>query len=150
MGSFNSGSESSTGSESSHIIYIWPIVVIALADCNNRQMSSALKKTSCSKLWSVRCCKPLKFSCQLCLEQDCLFREVLGSNLPLPAVTEVTLGSHSSGSLTIPRCKIGTRSWLGNSELTLRIIVHKQEQSIGNDGFTLALKPMGTVNQSPK
>ena len=27
------------------------------------------------------------------------------------------IGSHSSGSLTLPRCKIGTRSWPGNSEV---------------------------------
>ena len=33
--------------------------------------------------------------------------------LPLPAVPEVTLGGHSSGSLTIPRCKIGTGLVLG-------------------------------------
>ena len=35
-------------------------------------------------------------------------REVVGSNVPLPPILEVTLGGHSSGSLTIPRCKIGT------------------------------------------
>ena len=35
---------------------------------------------------------------------------VMGSNLP--TVPEVTLGSHSSGSLTIPRCKIGDRPCL--------------------------------------
>ena len=35
---------------------------------------------------------------------------ILGSNLP--AVLEVTSGSHSSSSLTIQRCKIGTRSRL--------------------------------------
>ena len=28
--------------------------------------------------------------------------------------------------------------------------MHKQEQSAGKDGSTLALKPMGRVNQSPK
>ena len=28
--------------------------------------------------------------------------------LPLPVIPEVTLGSHSSSSLTIPRYKIGT------------------------------------------
>ena len=75
--------------------------------------------------------------------------QVLGSNLP-QAVLEVTLGSHSSSSLTIPRCKIVTRPRSGNSELTLRIIMHKQEQSSGDDGYTLALKPMGRVNQSLK
>ena len=38
-----------------------------------------------------------------------LGHEVVGSNLTLSAVPEVTLGGHSSGSLTIPSCKIGTR-----------------------------------------
>ena len=39
----------------------------------------------------------------------------------------------------------------GNSELTLRrIIMCKREQSMGDDGSTLALKPMGRVNWSPK
>ena len=56
-------------------------------------------------------------------------REVLGSNLPL-AVPKVTLGNQSSSILTISRYKIGTRSWPGNSELTLRIIMCKQEQKI--------------------
>ena len=28
--------------------------------------------------------------------------------------------------------------------------MRKQEQGVGNDGSTLALKPMGRVNQSPK
>ena len=42
------------------------------------------------------------------VERWALGHEVLGSNLP-QAVPEVTLGSYSSGSLTIPRCKIGTR-----------------------------------------
>ena len=32
---------------------------------------------------------------------------------------------HSSGILTIPRRKIGTSPWPGNSELTLRIITRK-------------------------
>ena len=49
--------------------------------------------------------------------------EVVGWNLP--AILEVTLDGHSSGSLTIPRCKIGTRSRHGNSELSLRIIMRK-------------------------
>ena len=38
----------------------------------------------------------------------------------------------------------------GNSELTLRIIMHIQEQSAGDEASTLALKPMGRSNQSPK
>ena len=45
-----------------------------------------------------------------------LGHEVLSLNLP--AVTEVTVGSHSSSGLTIPRCQLGTRPWLGKSELT--------------------------------
>ena len=57
------------------------------------------------------------------VEHQVLGHEVLGSNLL--AVTKVTLGGPSSGSLTIPRCKIGTRSRPRNSELTLRIITHK-------------------------
>ena len=40
---------------------------------------------------------------------------------------------HSGGSLTMPRCKIGTRHWPGQSELTLRIIMCKQRQSTGDD-----------------
>ena len=79
------------------------------------------------------------------VERRALGREVVGSNLPL-AVPEMTLSSHASGRLTIPRCKIGTRPQPGNSGLTLRIIVHKQEQSTNDGGSTLALKPMGTVN----
>ena len=59
----------------------------------------------------------------------------------MPAIPEVTLGRHSSGTLTIPRCKIGIRPWPGNSELTVRIITHKWEQSTGDDQSTLALKP---------
>ena len=53
-----------------------------------------------------------------------------------------------SGSLTTPRCKTGTRPWPGNLELTLRIITCKQEQSTGDDGSALALKPMGRVNHT--
>ena len=48
--------------------------------------------------------------------------------------TEVTPGGHSSGSLNMPRCKFGTRSRPGNSELTLRIIMRKREQSADDDG----------------
>ena len=36
------------------------------------------------------------------------------------------------------------------AQLTLRIITRKREQSMGDDGSTLALKPMGRVNRSPK
>ena len=79
------------------------------------------------------------------IEHWALGHEVLGSNLPL-VVLKVTLSGHSSGSLTIPRCKIRTRPQPGNSELTLRIIIHKWEQSAGDDGSTLGLKPMGRVN----
>ena len=46
---------------------------------------------------------------------------MIGRSPNLPATTEVTSGSHSRGSLTIPRCKIGTRPWPGQPELTLRI-----------------------------
>ena len=49
------------------------------------------------------------------MERQAFDREVVSSNLPL------TLGDHSSGSLTIARCKIGTRLRSGQSELTLRI-----------------------------
>ena len=80
----------------------------------------------------------------------CIIDEMWQSNFLALAVPEVTLGGHSSGTLTIPRCKIGIRPWPGNSELTLRIITHKQEQITGNDGPTLALKPMGRVNHSLK
>ena len=60
----------------------------------------------------------------------------------------MTLGGHSSGSLTIPRYKVRTRFWPGNSELTLRIITRKQKMSTGDDGSTLALKAMGRVNRN--
>ena len=62
----------------------------------------------------------------------------------------VTLGSHSSGSLTKPRCKIWTRPWLGKSKLTPRIHYVQVTESAGNGASTLALKPMGGVNWSPK
>ena len=44
----------------------------------------------------------------------------------LPVIPEVTLGGHSSGSLTVPRCKIGTglgleiQSWLWGGSLRAR------------------------------
>ena len=63
-----------------------------------------------------------------------LGREVVGSNLHLPAVPEVTLGSHSSGHLTIPKCEIGTRPWPGQSELTLRIQPKSKTES--TSGYT--------------
>ena len=74
---------------------------------------------------------------------------VLGSNLPLE-VLEVTKGGHSSGSLTISRCKIGTMPWPGNSELTLRIYYLQAAERAGDGASTLDLKPMGRVIQSPK
>ena len=60
------------------------------------------------------------------------------------------MGGHSSGSLTIPRCQIGTRSWPGKSEWTLRIHYVQVIESAGYGASTLALTPMGGVNQSPK
>ena len=68
----------------------------------------------------------------------------MGSNLP------VTLDGHSSGSLTIPRCKIGTSPWPGQPELTQRIHYVQASESTGDGASTLALKPMGRVNGSPK
>ena len=65
-----------------------------------------------------------------------------GSNLP--AVLEMTLGSHSSNSLTIPRCKIGTRP------SSLQIHYMQATESACNGSSILALKPMGRVNWSPK
>ena len=82
------------------------------------------------------------------LERRALGREVVGSNLP--AVSEVTLSGHPSGSLTIPRGKIGSRPRPGNSELTPRIIMSKREQNAGDDGFTLALKVMGQSQPKSK
>ena len=70
--------------------------------------------------------------------------------LPLPANLEVTLGGHSRWSLTIPRCKIGTRPWPRKSELTPRIHYGQVTESAGNGVSTLTLKPMGGVNWSPK
>ena len=69
------------------------------------------------------------------VEHLALVHEVVGLNMP--AIVVVTLGGHSRGSLTTPTCKIWTRPRPVNSELTLRIITHKQEQSVGNDGSTL-------------
>ena len=43
--------------------------------------------------------------------------------LPLPAVLEVTLGSHSSGSLSIWMCKIGTWPMWRGHRLTLFCVV---------------------------
>ena len=59
-------------------------------------------------------------------------------------------GGHPSSGHTIPGCKNGTKPRAGQSESVLRIIRHKLEQNSGNDASTLALKPTGTVNQSPK
>ena len=61
------------------------------------------------------------------VEHQALGHKVMGLNLP--AILEVTMGSHSSNSLTIPRWNIWTRPRRGNSELTLRIITCKREQS---------------------
>ena len=65
--------------------------------------------------------------------------EVLASNLPLAAVPEATLGSHSSSSLTIPRCKIGTRPWPGkirvDSEYTLCANDRESRQWCIHPGF---------------
>ena len=44
----------------------------------------------------------------------------------------------------------GPRPQAWESELTLRIIMCKREQSADDDGSTLALKPMDRVNRSPK
>ena len=74
--------------------------------------------------------------------------EVLGLNLP--AVPEVTLGGHSSSSLTIPRCNIGTRPWLGKSKLSIRIDYSQVTESTGDGASTLALKSKGWVNWSMK
>ena len=70
---------------------------------------------------------------------------------------ERALAGHSSGSLTIPKCKIGTKSWPGQSELTLRIITHSQKGHprgtslcTGNGTSTLDLMPMWRVSWSPK
>ena len=73
---------------------------------------------------------------------------VLGLNLP--AVPEVTLGGHSSGSLTIPRCKIWGRPCSGKSALTPSIHYAQVTESADDGASTLVLKPMGAVNQIPK
>ena len=69
----------------------------------------------------------------------------MGSNLQ--AVLEM---SQSSGSLTIPRGRIGTRSWSGQQELALRIHYAQVKESAGDGASTMALKSMGRGNQSPK
>ena len=69
------------------------------------------------------------------VERRALSREVLGSNLPL-VVPEVTLGSYSSGSLTISRCKIWTRLW----EFRVDSKDHytgSESRAQSNDGSTL-------------
>ena len=75
------------------------------------------------------------------VEHPALGCNILGSNLP--AAPEMTLGSHSCGSLTTPRCKIGTRSWPMNSEL-------QTTEHTGDGVSTLASKPMGGISISPK
>ena len=73
------------------------------------------------------------------MERRGLGREVLGLN-PASACTP---GSHSSGSLTIPRCKIGTRPWPGKSELTPRNHYTQVTERAGDGVSTLVLKPGG-------
>ena len=68
----------------------------------------------------------------------------------MPAVPKVTLGSHSSGNLTITGFKIGARSWLGKSELTPRDHYVQATESAGNAASTLVLKGMDGVNRSLK
>ena len=53
------------------------------------------------------------------MSSQALDHDDVGSNLP--AVPEVTLGSHSNSSLTIQSYKIRTRPWPEQSELTLKI-----------------------------
>ena len=60
------------------------------------------------------------------------------------------MSGHSIGSLTMPRCKIGTRLRPGNSELTQRIHYKQPTESAADGVSILALKPMGRVNRSPK
>ena len=67
--------------------------------------------------------------------------------LNLQAVPEVTSGSHSKSSLTIPRCKDGIMSWPGQSELTLRIHYVQAAESAGDGISTLGLKLTGGVHQ---
>ena len=52
--------------------------------------------------------------------------------------------------ISIPRCKMGTRYWSGQSELTPRIHYVQVTESTGNGASTLALKSMARVNRSPK
>ena len=59
---------------------------------------------------------------------------------------EVTLGGHRNSSLTIPRCKIGTRPW--PEQLTPVIHYAQVTESTGDGASTLALTPMGEVNRS--
>ena len=82
------------------------------------------------------------------VEYQALGRKVLG--LDLPAVLEATLGIHSSSSLTIQMCKIGTRLRLGKSEFSLRIHYAQTTERADNGASTLALKPVGRVNGSLK
>ena len=82
------------------------------------------------------------------VEHRALSHKIMGLNLPV--VPEVTLGDHSSSSFTTPRCKIGTRPWPGQSELTPRIHYVQVTGGAGNGASTLALKPMGGVNRSLK
>ena len=112
------------------ILTLWPIVKLLWISipphCKSSVPIAIRKIPTHENLWAARCWVRI---------------------LSLPVIPEVILGGHSSSSLTVPKCKIGTRSRSGNKELTQRIIMHKQEKNAGNDGYTLALKPMDRVNQ---
>ena len=60
------------------------------------------------KAYNIKFVEPKLARIAQSVERRALGSEVLGS---LPAVPEVTLGGHSSSSLTIPGCKIETRPW---------------------------------------
>ena len=68
------------------------------------------------------------------------------SNFPGSSGNDI--GGHSSSSLIIARCKIGTNLKPDNSELIPGD--HCTQVSAGDDGSTLALKPLGRVNQGLK
>ena len=72
----------------------------------------------------------------------------MGSNLP--AVSEVTLGGHSSSSLTMSRCKIGIKYWLGKIRVDCEDHYVQVRENTGNGASTLALNAMGRVNQNSK
>ena len=80
------------------------------------------------------------------MEHRALGHEIVGSNMP--AVPEVTLGGPSSGSYQGVKLEPGLG--LGNHELTQRVHCTQVTLNTGNGASTLALKPRGTVNRSPK